>query len=380
MQRTYVLEKLSLNKLNGAKTKKQLQAIRKEAESNATLGITAKLRGRLKPELYTDDSQRKNYRYTVRLELAASSDRAEQAFDLVEKTIRKAAQLEKWNVVGEATAVATQAMAVSARPQFIVPQLDETAINTKFNGLFSRDAYLRTIHASVEMFIKSNGERRSHTCLYGCPGSAKTITYQMLKDFYEENSKVERVHIVDGTSLTRAGLENYILDKAESRELTEILVIEEIEKKDPRDVFCLGSIMDGRGVITKLNARVNRSERVKLLVWCTCNSEEILKTFHKGYLWSRFTHKLECVRPSREEMYSILINEISKIGGNPLWAKYALDFGYDVLKTDDAREILGVLDGRERLLTGEYQKDRMEILNIVANYKRKVQIKPDFLE
>jgi hypothetical protein len=97
MQREYVLEKLSVNKLNAAKTKKQLTTIRKEAEANAALGVSAKIRGRLKPELVTGTDSTQNYRYSVKLLLSKEGHRAEEALDLIEKTVRKAALLQKWN-------------------------------------------------------------------------------------------------------------------------------------------------------------------------------------------------------------------------------------------------------------------------------------------
>jgi hypothetical protein len=374
MQRTYVLEKLSLNKLNSAKTKKQLQSIRKEAESNATFGITAKLRGRLKPELYTDDSQRKNYRYTVRLELAASSDRAEQAFDLVEKTIRKAAQLEKWNVVGEASTVAAQAKTqADNRPDFKVQELTpEVLTGDYFADIIDRDAHLRTIHAATQMFLRSKKKMRSHTILYGEPAACKTSMYEQLKEFYEQDDKIERVHMLDATTVSKAGLENWLLDKADAMELPEILCLEEVEKFDMNVLLPLGSIMDGRGVLTKLNARVNRSSKIYMLVWMTCNDESFVRNWHRGFLWSRCTHKLECVRPTREQMETLILpKKIADINGDPAWAKPACDFGYDVLKTDDPREIIALLDGAERLLTGEYQQDRLHILKTAIQAKER---------
>jgi hypothetical protein len=71
----------------------------------------------------------------------------------------------------------------------------------------------------------------------------------------------------------------------------------------------------------------------------------------------RLTHKLECVRPGRELMRQILLREIKERQGNPAWAHPALTLGYDELRTDDPREIIGLLDGGDRLLTGEYQED-----------------------
>jgi hypothetical protein len=49
--------------------------------------------------------------------------------------------------------------------------------------------------------------------------------------------------------------------------------------------------------------------------------------------------------------------------------KPACDFAYDVLKTTDPREVLGLLDGRDRLLDGSYQDDSLAIINIAKRSK-----------
>jgi hypothetical protein len=368
MQVEFILERTSVNKLNVKKMKEQLKFIKQAADR---YNVNAKFGGRLKPQSAEGETQ--NYRYTVKLRVSSDST-ADDLLDRVENAVRKATELQRWRFVGQAGFIPAE-LAQAARPAFVVPKLDDEAIQHHFSGLFSRDAHLRVIHDATEMYVNSQREYRSHTVLYGEPGAAKTVMFEMLKGFYELNSPVERVHIVDGTSLTKAGLENYLLDRAEAGELPEILVIEEIEKKDLKDVFCLGAIMDGRGTIQKLNAKVNRKSTAKMLVWCTCNSEEFLINFHKGYLWSRFTHKLECVRPARDEMYKILLDKIDRMGGNHAWAKPALDFAYDVMGTDDPREICGLLDGRNRLLDGSYQRDRSTII-LAARQARERKAKP----
>jgi hypothetical protein len=119
----------------------------------------------------------------------------------------------------------------------------------------------------------------------------------------------------------------------------------------------------GSGYLMKVNARVGRRmQQTKVVVWGTCNDAASLQKFHDGALWSRFTHKMQCPRPSRELMREILLKEVAeRPDGNPAWADKALEFGWEVLKTNDPREIIGLLDGRDRLLTGEYQKDYLAV-------------------
>ena len=108
MQREYILEKTSVNKLNPGKMKTQLAQIRKDIEANKTVGGIAKNKGRLKPEVFTGEGGKDNYRYSVKLLVNVSKEgqRAEEELDLLEKVARKSADLQKWHVVGEAAAVA----------------------------------------------------------------------------------------------------------------------------------------------------------------------------------------------------------------------------------------------------------------------------------
>jgi hypothetical protein len=97
----------------------------------------------------------------------------------------------------------------------------------------------------------------------------------------------------------------------------------------------------------------------------TCNDEEFLKKWHRGFIWSRCAHKIYCTRPTRKEMEErILPSKIEAIGGKMEWVKPACDFAYDVLKTDDPRAVISMLDGMDRLITGEYQKDYLHIINL----------------
>lgn len=124
--------------------------------------------------------------------------------------------------------------------------------------------------------------------------------------------------------------------------------------------------MDSRGQMQRTNANVGHVKAsTPMLVWATCNDQDLLKAFKNGALWSRFTHQHECLRPTRDLMHKILLREVAKIrGGKKEWADRALEYGYDVMKTDDPRAIIGLLDGRDRLLTGAYQEDKDVTMNL----------------
>jgi hypothetical protein len=371
LTRSYLLERSSINKLNLAKMKKQLRQVKKDVDANSALGVTSKIKGRLTPKINTGEGGKQNYCYSVQLIASADGDRAEEALDLIERIASKNAALQKWNLVGETDAVQAARNDSKARPPFMLRGMTDEIIRSEFADIINRDAHLRTVHRSTEMFVKSGGKMRSHTIMYGEPGAAKTSMFLRLKDFYEKDSDVERVKVLDSTTLSKAGLENWILDRADDGTLPEIILFEEIEKYDMNVLLPLGSVMDGRGVLTKVNARVNRRANTNMLVWMTCNDEDFVKRWHRGFLWSRCANKIECVRPSRQEMEDLILpRKVEDIGGNLQWIKPACDFAYSVLKTDDPREVMSCLDGQDALLDGTYQADRLKIIELV-NLKKK---------
>jgi hypothetical protein len=67
---------------------------------------------------------------------------------------------------------------------------------------------------------------------------------------------------------------------------------------------------------------------------------------------------------------------VAKIpGGNLEWAECALEFGYDTLGQRDIREIKDHLAGRDRLLTGEWQRDRLEVRRRKVEEERAMELK-----
>jgi len=67
-------------------------------------------------------------------------------------------------------------------------------------------------------------------------------------------------------------------------------------------------------------------------------------------------------------MRKILLDKVHKLGGNPGWVDKTLEFAFDVLPQagfppmDDPRQLKGLLDGRDRLLDGQYQQDLLDIM------------------
>ncbi len=362
MKRDLILEKLSTNRLNPTKAKQQLRSIR----NVNTEGVEGKISGRLKPLITTEGTT--NYRYSVKLTLNTSllsADRANLVLDIAEKAARREAERQKWRITGEAPDETIKATAINTRPTWELPQFTQEVYGNYFDGIIDREAHVRVIHESTEVYVESEGKIRNNTILFGEAGACKSSMFEAFTNWYNTNQPVERVHRIDAPTITKAGIENWILDRADNGELPEILYFEEIEKFSMDFLLSLGPCMDGQGVMSKLNARIGqKSKKVSTIFWMTCNDEKVVQNWHRGFIWSRCNNKLECHRPSRQQMENeILPKKVSQMkNGRTDWIKPACDFAYDVLQTTDPREIVSLLCGRNRLLTGEYQKDRLHIL------------------
>lgn len=369
MQWQLTLERKSENRLNYDISRKTLRRIAKVAERNAAFGFKAKVSKLVEPELVVDeeDTTRQKYRYVVKLRLeeskAKSADVAAKRFEKVFENLKKVATNLRWTVLGQVPQhavngqVASIPATIEERPAFLLPDLTPQFIDKHFQGIYEREPHIRIIHSAAKTFQVSGGKKASHVLLFGSPASAKSQLFERFKRAYEENSPVERVVQIDATALTKAGLERWLLQRAEDKDLPEILLLEEIEKQSPDHLLCLLSVM-ASGFFIRTNATAGRIHaKTQITIWATCNDEDFLRNFRNGALHSRFTHRLECRRPSKKLMHKILLRELSEIpGSNPIWADKALELA-DQLKTDDPRTIIGLLDGREELITGQFQRD-----------------------
>jgi hypothetical protein len=328
------------------------------------------------------------YRYAVKLRLEKSGEEegAERQLGKVLKAVARCAEGQGWTILNKdlspVQADEGACLVVTGRdtrPPFEVPALTDGVLKEFFAGVYERDEHIRVIHDAVTNYVATlNAWRedpsvevaRSHILLKGKPAGAKTSVFERFKAWYEAASPgAERVSFIDMHVSTRAGIEDYLLDKAEQGELGDIIVLEEIEKQAHLDnLLPLVSLM-GSGHVSKLNARVgHRRKLANVLVWATCNDEGLIRRWRNGAIWSRFAKKLHCPRPSRELMRRILLDTVEKMGGDPDWADLALSFAYDVVPQvtgapmDDPREIKGLLEGRDRLIDFSYQQDLLTIL------------------
>lgn len=362
-----IVERFPTNKLNEAKVQDQIKAI-----TNACLnrpiakGVEVKKSKFEGPvEVVHNGATRKRYSFVLTLTRAEyKSEAAAQAtIEAAQKLVSKEADTQGWSCLGNLKDVEAKATALENRAPLVLPPLDEEAFGSIFGHIKERASHIRLMYKSLETFIETDREERNHTLLYGRPAAAKTILIKTFKYWLELDDGVERITMLNATTLSKAGLESWILDKAQTGLLPEILWINELEKGSPDDFLCLLNIMDEQGKISRLNSKIGKQEgEAKILVWADCNDEEKLRNWNKGALWSRFNKRWPCVRPSRPVMRQILIDmlEKRKAKGQPMnfkWADAAIDYAFDVMKTDDPREIKGLMDGGDDLLNGKYFKD-----------------------
>lgn len=369
MSWTVELEREASIRLNRDKVRTILGRIASIAERNQRVGLVVEGVEVDEPQEVED-----SYLYRARIRLdegtARSPQKAQARFQRVLRLMAGKAERLGWRVTGDASPQVEEAPApvIAARPRLQLPELTPKVMAGAFADIYERDHHIRIIHDAMRTYVSTEGKKASHVLLYGAPAAAKTSLFRKFKEFYEHGSDIEHVVFIDAHGMTRAGLEDWLFARAEENQLPEVIVLEEIEKQPASVLLPLLSVM-GSGYLMKTNARVGRRmQETRLVVWATCNAEQELRKYHDGALWSRFTHKLECARPSRELMHQILRREVTeRPGGREAWADAALSFGWDILRTNDPREIIGLLDGRDRLLTGEYQDDYLAVRGAGTN-------------
>lgn len=359
------LQKQSSNKLNDTILNKHVKEI-SEATKNraAAAGVSCVA----EPLVSCQENGGYTYSFVLNIgrPIQRSESRAVKQIEEAKKFIVRAAEMRGWTYRDGQDVEQAKAVAVD-RPEFKVGELTDEVFSKYFNGIYEREPHIRVIHDSVKNAIDTNFTERDHIVLFGPPAVCKSTLIKRFKKFYEDGSDIERIAILNSTTLSKAGIETWILEKAKDKILPEILFFDEIEKFSLDNLNCLLSLMEENGTISRTNARIGRqSAEAKTLVFASCNDEQKLKDFASGALWSRFTKRLGCGRPRRDLMRQILIASLQERQANGekvnlAWADAAINYAFDKMKINDPREIKSLLAGRDRLLTGEYFADLEKI-------------------
>lgn len=365
------LQRTTKNRLNNATTRNKLQELAGRIDSLKSLGLTGRPCRIPEPEKVFEDGEER-YQYQAKIAVAQRSGKQldTNRLEFLKSDIQKRAKQCGWNLVSVKTNEATQSdIAAKAQPVFTPPMLTSSSIRTFFGHIHERDPHIRLIHDSVMTYVNSARKTRSHVLLHGKPASCKTTLFESFKKFYEQDGET-RVVFIDGPTMSKAGLENWLIELADTGTIPAVICIEEIEKQQMDNLLMLLSVM-ASGYAMKTNARVGRlSKLVEAMIWATCNDSTRIRKFRQGAIWSRFTHRLYCGRPSRETMVKILERKVKERGGDPRWVDAVIQFAYDTHEKEfgaqitDPREIIGLLDGGRRLLDGSYQQDKIQLLKL----------------
>ena len=390
---TFTFERMTVNRLNEDKLKKQILAIARICKRNQQNEWEFKIPSKMRTEVPINNGDLR-WRYTFVMRISKPGSRSESALQkqLERITVRleAAAKKQHWkkiadealaadglngyqvlNGAGEAVGDTAPTFQIEvAKPNRWIlgcplPPLTDEVLTKHFGRLYDREAHIRILYDQLSVAVRTNFRTRHHMLLKGDPGCAKSELFKCFiawlgNDLFEE---------VDACTMTKAGLELMLLNHAKQKTLKPILVLEEVEKCNDANVACLIQVMDSRGKIQRVNAHTVRdgdtSYKCEIVLWGTCNNEDTLQKFHDGAIWSRFSTKLDCERPDETLMRKILKREIGDIDGKEEWIDPVITFCYNELQHNpkfkrdfnDPRYARAMLAGGDRLLDGSYFRD-----------------------
>lgn len=386
-------------RLSPEKRREQLQFIADAACRNFTNRWKADIPQKLLTEEEIGDGDFRQLRYTAVIQLVKEryldAEVVKRNFKKTQNIMARAARRMKWNLLSDEALMpvngqlqvingvgelmgdpAPRILKKLSSSSLELPPLTDEVMKKHFGRIYSREPHIRIIYDNLKTAVRTKFKARHHILLKGKPSCAKSELYMAFVDWLGS----DYIEEVDASTMTKAGLERLLQEKASSGTLKPILVMEEIEKCHPENVSCLIQVMDGRGRIQRVNAHTVRdgdSDAISspIIIWGTCNNENVLKNFFDKAIWSRFSNKLDCDRPDRALMEKILCREVIDIEGKSEWVPVVLDFCYNELANipkfkdefDDPRLARALLAGGDRLLDKSYLKDIREACKIGDN-------------
>jgi hypothetical protein len=255
-----------------------------------------------------------------------------------------------------------------------------------FSDIYGRAAHVRTMAASMQTVILTKGKRRNHLVLHGLPGCGKSSLFHAWQNSVLPKGSYIRIN---ANSSTKAGLEDLFLSRLRDVGTPPFLFVEEMEKTLPDILTIWLSILDERAEVRKIVHRKLRYAEVRSLVFATVNDKMLFDRLmagrpgNPGALSSRMTG-LYVPRPDEAVMARILRRDIDifypEAGVNREdWVRACLELAKQV-KTTDPRKIVTFLDGRNRLLTEEYQRDIVTLYELEVSDRKQATSDEDFEE
>lgn len=352
MKHTLKIYKMSQRSLNPTVVKKDIE----RGVSRALAGGRGRSWGLFEARTERTD-QDGEYLYTVHITFERTGKATDEAnehrqFVRIQEIVEAAVRGRGWSMNGESPSRKKAQAEASSHEQH---DYAEVKINTDpsgyFDHLYNLDSQIDLVLSAVEEYQRSEFNNRFHCVLYGEPACGKTEILRSLGKMLGPDAVMN----FDATSTTAAGAKQLL---TEASHIPPVLCIEEIEKADEQSLRWLLGVLDYRAEVRALKFRAGLNVReVKLLCLATVNDFGLFNKMMDGALASRFSHKIYCPRPTANTLEKILTREVTKAGGDPRWIKPALEYCTTIEKTNDPRRIITVcLCGKDRLLTGEYQR------------------------
>lgn len=363
-RRELTLHRLSPRRLNAEILARQVRRIRGRAitPSAARAGWAC----RCSTACVTDPA---GFRYTLRLVLTRTTrrhvdpDACRMQFDRIRERVLRAGRRWGWSDAARVTPIPDPVSAIGVVADGPVTRAGASIPADWprfFAHLFDREPQVRLLLDALAAAAASNWQARNHCLLWGRPGCGKTEILLAVERMLGPAAVVK----LDATMTSKAGAENLLL---ELEVVPPVLLVEELEKCDPANLPWLLGVLDQRGEVIKTNARIgNVRKEARCLCLATVNDLGRLRAVFSGALASRFQHQIYCPRPGREVLRQILLREVRSRGGKEAWVEPALELCL-AEGTDDPRRAIALLDGRDRLLTGEYQADWQAVRSRTAD-------------
>lgn len=260
-------------------------------------------------------------------------------------------------------------------PEVLISGTDEEIeAHPAFQGIYGRTSHIRVIASSMKSFKESNGARRNHIVMHGLPACAKS---RIMRGFMEMlgGTNAGSFIAINADSTTKAGIETMFLNRLKQTGIPPFVFVEELEKTIEAVLTIWLGMLDDRREIRKINYRQQDVVKTNILCVSTVNDKIAFDRMmggrpgKPGALSSRFVKQLYVPRPDKDIMRRILQRDIEINGGNQAWVDAAIELSEEI-KTNDPRMILGFLDGQDRLLTGEYQKDVIKIYELETKERK----------
>jgi len=219
-----------------------------------------------------------------------------------------------------------------------------------FSHIYDREYQINIVMSRIQAAIDSDWTNRFHNALVGEPAGGKTEVCRALKAMLGDSAVLE----LDATSTTQAGVIKELRDRTE---LPRVVLVEEIEKANFKELPWLLSMLDPRGEIRKLNFRSKILFQMRGLCIATINNWKLFKNVLEGALASRFGDPIFFPRPSEAILRKILTREVHRIRGNMAWIDPTIEFCKESKITDPRSALSICLSGKDMLLgAGDYQK------------------------